>query len=638
MCGIAGFFNCRVDFTEHDLDTMTRALAHRGPDGQGIRFLPKQRLGLGHRRLAIVDLSEAANQPMEYFDSGLSIIFNGEIYNFIELRQQLEALGHRFRTHGDTEVVLAAFQEWGKKAFQRFNGMFALAIYNAKTTTLTLCVDRFGIKPLYYYRQEQGVLFASEQKAFFPLASKIGLRWDDRGVLTALCTLGTLEASGKTVFSGLESLKPGHFIEVSPSGIKLERWWNTADNLEEVGTYEQQKERFREIFYDACRIRLRTDVPIATSLSGGLDSSAVVGTIKQIRDEKASSNSNLTFPFKTFIHRFPQTDQDESIYAEEVVRRTGLEAVFVEAKSHEIADQIDHMLWHFESIYPGMPDSAWRIYAAQRAHGIPVSLDGHGADEMLGGYQQYYFYRLLEALPNPFAVWNAVEQIQELMGPYFSTKALLSGIIRSGIPADDTSSLILLLKRMSDPVLKTLKVELNNSSIYSAPKVQSPKNFDLLNQVLYKDFHSRVLPRILKNFDLTSMANGIEVRMPFMDYRLVQFSFSLPSSSKIGGGYTKRILRDALSNELPEMIRTRKLKLGFNSPLLEWSTTSLRPWIESTLAQNSGFDHLIDRKKLLKYYRTQVLTNRVEWRHIVRFWAFVSAIRWSQLYQSSVKS
>jgi len=280
MCGIVGivdFVNIAVD--QFQLNYMNNLLKHRGPDCGDI-FVDRN-VGLAHRRLSIIDLSKEANQPMTYRDSNLWIIFNGEIYNYLELREELIKKGYQFNTQSDTEVILASFIEWGMDCFHKFNGMWALAIYNTKNQELLLCRDRFGVKPLYYYQDWQRLIFASEKKAIV-LSDYVKLEFDYRGIKTAIRSPFQLEASGFSEFKNVKNLLPGHLAILKGNKLEISRWYKLEDHLDEniPASFNERAEKFKALFTDACKIRLRSEVPLATSLSGGLDSSSVVASIK----------------------------------------------------------------------------------------------------------------------------------------------------------------------------------------------------------------------------------------------------------------------------------------------------------------------------------------------------------------------
>lgn len=501
MCGIAGIINFdQKEVDKEKLIKMTNLLSHRGPDFGDI-FIDKN-IGLGHRRLSIIDLSTMANQPLQYQNSGCYIIYNGEVYNYIELKDELKKLGYTFRTSSDTEVILASYLEWGEGCFHKFNGMWAIAIYNNKTKEVLLCRDRFGEKPLYYYEDTDKFIFASEKKAIV-LSDFVKLEFDIVGIRTAIQNPFVLEASGFTEFKGVKNLLPGHLIKIKGNKIENKRWYSLLDNIEKGVSkkFTERVEIFREIFRDSCKIRLRSDVPIATSLSGGLDSSSVVAMLSQIDVVK----------HKTFTHSFKGTSLDESKYAKIVAESTGTPLNIIEVDKDDIRTSIDDIIYYFESIYAGMPDSPYRIYRAQKAEGYKISIDGHGADEMLAGYG-WYLDELRKDIPF-FKISKHLEIKQHKNEITLDVKAKRLNILEF---------IYNLLPRYKRSKIK--KTRQKKLMTYTFETEALPKEWGHLKRRLYIDFNYTILPRILKNFDALSMANSIEVRMPFLDFRLVSLS------------------------------------------------------------------------------------------------------------------
>lgn len=294
---------------------MTARLAHRGPDGQGLHV--DGSLGLGHRRLAILDLTPMGHQPMSYAAGRYWITYNGEVYNFLELRHELENLGHRFRSDSDTEIILSAYVQWGRECLLRFNGMWAFAIWDAHDKTLFLARDRFGIKPLFYLLERDRLAFASEWKAFLALPC-FARRVDWSTFVTALLDPYCQEGIEECLLLGVRRLLPGHCMTVTPHETRVFRWWNTLEHLVEPPTgLQKQAERFRELFEDACRMRMRSDVPIGTSLSGGLDSSSIVCMLAESGRQPGKAENRLAEDWqRAFIATFPGTPVDERSYAD----------------------------------------------------------------------------------------------------------------------------------------------------------------------------------------------------------------------------------------------------------------------------------------------------------------------------------
>ncbi len=608
---------------ENTIERMTDAIAHRGPDDEGMYV--KGHVGLGHRRLSIIDVTPSGHQPMTYGDSGCWMVYNGEVYNYIELREELRKLGYNFISESDTEVILAAYIHWGIDAFEKFNGMWALAIYDSRRDELLLHRDRYGIKPLYYYVYNNTIAFASEYKSFFAVRDELKIDFDQRGLATALLNPFELEASDKSLLTNVYNLLPGTYLKVSREKVEKHTWWRTVDHIESVPkSRTDQVNRFRELFEDSCRLRMRSDVPVGTSLSGGLDSSAVVATLAKL---KIGTN-------KTFIHTFKGNPLDESYYADIVVQSTSTSAHYIEVEKEDLIQFIDTILYYSESINNGMVDSPYRIYKMQRQNGVIVSLDGHGADEMLGGYEFYMgeYYRDINPLFHPGRLKECLSTYKSLIEhPQFIDKFQTMRFI---LQYSRLGSLLKMLVRRNpskNPFMR--KFFSKEIETYTAPRPDLPAGWSHLLKRLYTDFHHTVLPRILKNFDLMSMANSVEVRMPFMDYRLVSYVFSLDNSAKIGDGYTKNILRQSMEGVLDDRVRLRKSKIGFNSPMLDWFHSDMQPWIEDILYSSSYEIDIIDKKKLRNFNETRVKTGQFSWSDGYEFWKYLSALKLTRCFK-----
>jgi asparagine synthase (glutamine-hydrolysing) len=606
MCGITGFCrSCSLDY--NDLVAMTRAVKHRGPDDEGFYYDRASATGLGHRRLAILDLSHHGKQPMTYMGSGLRIVFNGEIYNFLELREELEQKNYRFQSETDTEVILASYLEWGVDAFAKFNGMWAFSLYDEKNGDMMLCRDRYGIKPLYYYYDHGQLVFGSEYKVFWAIRDKLRIEWDIRGIRTALVSPEVLESSGHTLLGNVRNLLPGHYLILHNGRIRVHRWWQTVDNLVVVPkSLDDQAAKLKDLLIDSCRLRMRSDVPIGSTLSGGLDSGSVSAIIGHISITGTGGQRATDNRHRCFVHSFPGTFRDETALAGKVVDMTGATGIYVKADLDDLIANLDSIIYDFETIYPGMPDSWWRIYRAMRDKGIIVSLDGHGADELFGGYRWYIPLAVRTSTQLSSAYWN-------LLALWYSTH-MSESILSFSNRLRQGKSISFLSDSKSLP------------ESYEGATTELPPEWDVLNKALYRDFHHTVLPRILKNFDLMSMAHGVEVRMPFMDYRIVNYAFSLPSTSKIGRGHTKLVLRLAMDGLLPEEVLSRRYKTAFNSPLHEW-IPAMDPWIKSTLDMQTAACSLISVEKLRKYYHGRIVSGRFSSGEARDFLKYVHAIR-----------
>ena len=540
MCGI---FGCIGKIHKEDAYECINRISHRGPDALAVREL--QGAVLAHARLSILDTSDNANQPMIDQSGRYWIVYNGEVYNYIELRTELEQLGYHFRTEGDTEVVLYSYIEWGIDFQKKCNGMWGLAIWDDVRKELFLSRDRFGIKPLYYFEQDDNFYFASEMKAFFPVMKERKINY---GILDKK-NYFTYEATPNCCIKGIKKVQAGHYGYLKNGRLTLCKWWDTLDNLSEVPkSYEEQVELLRELFLDACKIRMRSDVPIGTALSGGVDSSAVVGAMNHIfqTGEKRVSRDWQ----HVFVASMPGAAIDETQYAEMAAKHIGLDIQKVFVHADIPADKLFEYMYLCEDPYITSPIPFMQTYGEIAKHGIKVTLDGHGADELFGGYTFDFFHAALED-----------EEDMVLSKEIWRTYNNMS-MLEDQIPYEEFLNTV---QNYSKWVGKD-----------SNPKME---RMGIFNWNLYQETHEVVLPTLLRCYDRYSMGNGVEIRMPFMDYRIVSFAFSIPCQSKLNGGYSKKIVRDMAMPFMDSRIIYRKTKIGFNSPMTEWLQGDMKEFI-----------------------------------------------------------
>jgi len=627
MCGIAGLWNLKGEpISPNSLHCFIDSLAHRGPDGSDIYIDQAANLGLGHRRLAIIDTSEGGRQPMSYADGRYWIVFNGEMYNFLELKKELEQLGYAFKTDSDTEVILTAYHHWGEDCQLKFNGMWALAIWDCIERKLFISRDRFGVKPLIYYFDEKHFAFASEMKAFLAL-DWFQPEFDPAMLVLALTNERLIEGDERCLLRGLRHLLGGHCLTLRmEEAPKIRRWWNTLDHFESIPqNYADQVARFRELFLDACHIRMRSDVPIGTALSGGLDSSSILCGMTHIRHTTNASDRLAHDWQKAFIMTYPGAVIDERKYADEVIRKTGVMPIYCTGASELYLDHFDEILFQYEEI-SDIHLGPWLVHKMQRENGVVVTIDGHGGDEVLGGYPWYVTAALKDSI-SKFAPMRTRDLVSIMKGLelfpqnqfYFkSAQALFSKMTKE-------NNQPWLLQRPADFTSPAYEHDL--------PLI---KDRDALFKSLYVDFHFTQLPTNLRDFDRLSMAHGVEVRSPFMDWRLVCYLFSLPSSTKIGSGFTKRILRDALKGILPETIRTRTRKLGFPNLAAAWTSSRaqdfMRDVIHSADFQQCG---IWNGKKIAEELSIASRTQDNEKLH--QIWIYVQAMSLMRLFQEKRK-
>ena len=589
MCGIAGIYQFNQEKVNlQDLQTFTDSMFHRGPDGAGYELLADDKLGLGQRRLAILDLSESGHQPMYTPDQRYCITYNGEIFNFQEIKNELITLGFTFNSESDTEVILASFHQWGKDCLKRFNGMWAFAIWDNSEQELFLARDRFGIKPLYYlFEPEKRFVFASETRAFKYLNS-FNRQIDNSLLDMNLKDPYALEGRGYTIFNNILQVLPGHYMVIKPKQkVQQKRWWHIADHLVEVPkTIEEQTEKFYEIFRDACKIRLISDVPVATALSGGLDSTAVYSTVYDIMQKETLSRVNKESQ-SAFTAVFPGMPQDERMYAQIAADYTGGKITFLETENSGLAQLVEKEteLCDFINVSPISSISA--VYKGMRANGIVVSLDGHGVDEMLYGYRDMVYSLYNNAL------WNENTETSEnyrrvLMRMYHpdQQKDIIAKFDKqkSEKKIRDSSLVNKIKKYLRTAPLNSEYLTEQLPSLSDIPYDFS--GFPLDKRMLLNEFFQHTLPALLRNFDRAGMMNSVEIRMPFMDWRLVSYIFSLPTESKIGDGFTKRIVREAMKGRMEESLRTRTYKVGIGSPVECWFNAELKEWVMDTLKDN----------------------------------------------------
>jgi len=606
MCGIAGIVNLRGNAVEPaEISRLTGLIAHRGPFGEGTWFSADRALAFGHRRLAIIDPGEGGYQPMLSADGRYVIVYNGEIYNFLELRRELEARGAVFRSQSDTEVILAAWEAWREDMLPRFNGMWALAIFDTSTRELFLARDRFGIKPLLYAMSPERFVFASEQRALVR-SGLIDPSVDPEVARRLMFDAFGIEGSDRTLFRQVRRLQAGHCMWLRQSKVSVRRWWRTIDHLPAVPATEAERVAgFRELFQDAVALRMRSDVPIGTCLSGGFDSSAVICTMAA--HEQAGMGPRDSAAWRhAFVATFPGASNDERPMAEEAAAWARVEPTFLEIGQGDALTDLDRILDDLDDVYIGLPSAAWLIYRQLRQNNVTVSLDGHGADELMGAYLQ-------EGRAAAFRIRNAAEDL-----------ASRSPLARRGVDL----LRVLALKRQGVYFLRSGLRELPSPLPLVGEDDVLPREWGGLNRRLYRMFHSTVLPTILRNFDRLSMAHGVEVRMPFMDWRLVTYTMALPESSKSADGYTKAVARRAMEGLMPESIRTARRKVGFNSPMPEWLNGPLAGWAADLLDRKvPAFAELVDEAALRGAVSRLTASKSWDWEKVGRIWPYLN-MKW----------
>jgi asparagine synthase (glutamine-hydrolysing) len=560
MCGIAGILSTSLEtISEIHLKKMINAIAHRGPDGEGIWSNAANNVLLGHRRLAIIDLSDAAAQPMHYLNRYV-ITYNGEIYNYTELKELLQANGYTFQSKSDTEVILAAYDFWKADCLKYFDGMFAFAIWDEKEQQLFAARDRFGEKPFYYHETEGYLFFASEMKALW--AAGVAKSIDEKMLLNYL-TLGHVQNcvdKEQTFFNEIYSLPPAHFFLYKPSVHKLavKRYWRLDKEIKISITADEAIEKFNSLFTASVEKRLRSDVAVGTSLSGGLDSSSIIAVLQQLKIKP-----------KTFSAVFPGFEKDESACINLLTDKFGIDNFTTQPTAGGIIKDFETLCYHQEEPFQSTSIFAqYKVFELAKQHNIKVLLDGQGADETLAGYHKYIHWYLQEVLSR-HKLGAAQKEKKALLKNKIPFSWGLKNYFAAFLPMHAAMHLEKkeFQKIMHQPDINPDFLRLQRGREWEG--IHKPV-VTKLNDILHFNTTELGLEELLRYADRNSMAHGREVRLPFLDYQLVEFIFSLPSSLKIHDGWTKFLLRKAMDKELPDEIVWRKDKVGYEPPQQQW--------------------------------------------------------------------
>ena len=569
MCGIAGILSKdRSEITIERLQKMTSIISYRGPDGDGHWLNPERTVGLGHRRLSIIDLSHAADQPLHYLDR-YSIVFNGEIYNYIEIKEILIKQGYKFATSSDTEVLMALYDRDQENCLQLLDGMFSFVIYDDKKKELFAARDRFGEKPFYYsYEPGKYFIFGSEMKCLWEAGIKKEV---NNRMLFAYLNYGVVanqQDESETFYNNCTNLPHRYFLKISVDDclLSLTKYYDIRiDNIDHSITELQAKEKFRELLYTSVSRRLRSDVTVGSSLSGGLDSSVIVCIIDQLKKGTQQKQN-------TFSATFPGYAKDERKYIDYIIEKTNVSPHFVTPDNDGLIKDMGKLIWHQEE--PFLTASIYAQFCVMRLakeNNVTVLLDGQGADEYLAGYHGYFtpfFNDIKKNYPEiSQAQYDEYLQLHHLndINPRikkdlkYHVRLKFPGILKTG------KNLVSYYhhKRMSFFSNEFYRLNITNNLIpYSY--------FKNLGSALYGDILQGGLQSLLRYCDRNSMAHSREVRLPFLFFELVDFVFSLPPHFKINKGWTKWIMRNSFNDILPEAIAWRKDKIGYEPPQNNW--------------------------------------------------------------------
>ncbi len=647
MCGIAGLVRwCSEGEAEADLlRQMSQAISHRGPDSAGYLLagrrvgvhaddlditivddaeLGNRLIGLAHRRLAVIDLSQRGHCPMRRDTSSKTwIVYNGEVYNFRELRAELEQNGVEFATATDTEVVLAAYEYWGEDFISRCNGMFALAIFDPRQQKLLLYRDRVGIKPLYIREDEDGISFASELKGL--LAGSKFQRAADRDAIFAYLDYQVIHHRPETFLQGVRELSPGHFMRIDLEAGKSEtiRYYDLAHGVaarrDELPKKSEELAPFiRQRFIQTVRSHLVSDVRVGSCLSGGVDSSSIVCTADMLmrqQDKESHSLGDLITTFSS-CHKDPRFDEQE--YIDCVAQACSARSIKVFSSADDLAERFDTLVWHQDEPFTSASIFAqFLLMEAVRKEGVTVLLDGQGGDEIFAGYRKFFFFYMADLLRKGQVGKFASEMYGGLMkgdGDLFDFKAM-----RRYLPQT--------LRRN----VKTFGRYLNKDASGDGAISGFGGAASIIDRQIL-DVERFSIPALLRYEDRNSMAFGIEARVPFLDHQLIETGIALPIEAKIKGGVAKHVLREAMRGLVPEKILNRRTKMGFVTPEKQWMISTLRPLMEEMLANPQPVTReLVDVKGVEAQYRLLV-DDRASAIAAREFFRLLCLDRWIKLF------
>lgn len=607
MCGICGVFDSDGRPVDRSLvERMKSTLQHRGPDGDGSYVA--EGVGLGHRRLSIIDL-EGGSQPVTNEDGTLILIFNGEIYNFVELREELEKAGHIFKTRSDTEVIVHAYEQWGLDCVIRFNGIFAFALWDRNLKRLFLARDHLGVKPLYHTALGKRFLFASEIKAL--LADPDCPREVDLKALSQLFTLRYV-ASPDTLFRDIKKLPPAHWMTVDRNGTRIERFWNwTPQKLE--GSEESFVERYQELVEDAVRLQMRSDVPVGLFLSSGVDSGALLAIMS-----KYSSR-----PIHTFTIGFENGEAtNETKDARALAERFGADHDEMVIGPTDYERYYERYMMDLEEPVGNETAAAFYFVSLIASRKVKVALTGQGADEPWAGYHRHIGVQLSKLYSRlPFFL---TENVAKLVGKIAKNERLKRGVLSLNEP-DVLTRFVKIYSFYSDDMKARLFQDWIKEDISSngqeakrvLRRLQSDvEDLDALTQMLYIDTRANLPDDLLMVSDKTSMANSLESRVPFLDYRLVEFVESLPLHLRLRNFRGKYLHKKAMEKWLPKELVYRKKK-GFANPIDQWLRGKLRGYVgDCLLSENAAVHRYFDRNYIQELVRQHEENRQDYMRHL----------------------
>lgn len=598
MCGIVGFSGKN---DSNKLQKMMQAIYHRGPDD--FAKLEALNFSIGFRRLSIIDLSKNI-YPIQNENGEISVFLNGEIYNYLTLREELIKAGHKFKTKSDTEVIVHGYEEWGEEVLSRLRGMFALVVYNSKTKEVFIARDRMGIKPFYYAEQEGRIIFSSEIKGI--LSGFDIERTPDDFVVYQFLSTRVHDIDKRTFFEKIKRLLPGHFMIIDKdSNFRIGKYWSPSFNPEFVSKKSDSEyaNELREIFSEAVRLHMISDVPVGVTLSGGLDSSGVTSLASRIWKEQGQDK-----PFYTFSAIHPGETVNEEEYIDSVVEYTGVTSIKVTPNVEKFWEDLP--LWNYfqeEPVISGAPYAYYVVMREARKY-VTVLLTGQGGDELLAGYIPYFLSYLQSAIDQG----KYIPALREL----YKGKDLYLKYILMKFDS------ILHKKNQINPLNS-----LNKPDGYEMPFFKHKRN---LNERLFEDVTSTTTPCLLRYEDKNSMANSLESRVPFFDHIVTEYIFNLPIDQKIKHGWTRYVYREAMKGLMPEKNRKRRSKIGFTNPEWEWIERKKENFFEIFRSESFKSRKYWNNKKVISDFEL-ALKGKLRG-DVLYFWRLFSVEMWLREY------
>lgn len=602
------------------LQVMNNLQAHRGPDGEGIWTHERGYVGFGHRRLTIIDLTPAAAQPM-HSEAGLVITYNGEIYNYIELRQEIGV--ENFRTTSDTEVILRAYEKWGENCVDHLRGMFAFAIWDESNDKLFCARDRFGIKPFNYTKNSNGFFFASEIKALLPFVQEIETDYNGlKDYFAFQFTLGS-----KTLFKGVEQLLPAHILTVKNGVVRTRKYWEVKYHLDWFHTKRYFQEKTKSLLSDSIRMHLRSDVPVGTYLSGGIDSGIVASLARKIQEGGA---------FYGFHGKFSGgPEYDESKYAQSIADFCNIELHEHEFTGADFASNIRKVIYHLDHPVAGPGSFPQYMVSKLASDHLKVVLGGQGGDEIFGGYVRYlisYFEQCIKgAIEGTMHGGNFVVTYESII-PNLSSlrnyKPLLKEFWKEGLFEERDKRYFKLINRANGlsreinwEMLEPYSAFETFRNIFWDSNVEKESYFDSMTHFDFKT----LLPALLQVEDRMSMAHGLESRVPLLDHPLVEFAATIPSNIKFENGQLKHLIKTSFKDYLPDVVNQRTDKMGFPVPLSDWMRGELKDFVQDILHNNNARC----REYLNPDFNIQTLL-KTEGKFTRKVWGLLSLELWQQ--------